>query len=120
MTLELSMYFLSGVLFVVCCLIGVIWNQKNAEIKEHSRLLELKAGHDRLNELDSRFDKELHSMRDNNEKLIEKLERRHDKDLESVSTGFREQINGMREQMVKMESNIMRHMELLFNNSKNN
>lgn len=120
MTLELSMYLLSGVLFVVCCLIGVIWNQKNAEIKEHSRLIEMKANESRLSDLDKKMEKEMEQMAANNNRLIEKLEDRHNKDLEFVSSGFRDQINSLRDQMKNVETNIIRQMEFMFNSHVQN
>lgn len=120
MTLELSMYFLSGVLFVVCCLVGVIWNQKNEEIRKHAILIESKANESRLTELDRKMEKDMESMALSNERLIDKLQQRHDKDLESVSSGFRDQMNSLRDQMKNVESNIIRQMEFMFNSHNQN
>jgi hypothetical protein len=115
MTLELSMYLLGGAMFVLSCLFTVVWKLLREEAKEHGRQLELKASTDRLSELDNRFDKELQSMRENNEKLIDKIQLRHDRDIEAVSAGFREQISGIKEAMAGMERNIIRQIEFMFN-----
>ena len=36
MTQELAMYFLSGVLFVVCCLIGAVYKDNKEKLQEHT------------------------------------------------------------------------------------
>lgn len=114
MTLELAMYFLSGVLFVVCCLIAVIWNDNKAKLQEHARQIELKANGDKLAELDLRLEKELTEMARYNEKLIEKLENRQLRDIEIVSSNFREQVSGLKEAMQAMEKNILQQMSIMF------
>lgn len=112
---EILTWVLSGCFVILSALFGVVWNLLRAEAKEHSRLLEMKANNDRLTDLDHRMEKEMDSMRDSNEKLIEKLQMQHDKDLNGVTAGFREQINSLRDQMKTVEINIIRQMEFMFN-----
>lgn len=116
---EVLSWILSGAFVILSALFGVVWQLLRAESKEHARQIELKANADRLTELDNRFEKDMKTMAENNEKLIEKLELRQQRDIEAVSSGFREQITGIKDQIRTMENNILRQMEFMFNSHKN-
>ena len=116
---EVLSWILSGAFVILSALFGVVWQLLRAESKEHARQIELKANADRLTELDKRFEKDMQAMAENNEKLIEKLELRQQRDIEAVSSGFREQITGIKDQIRTMENNILRQMEFMFNSHKN-
>jgi len=113
---EVLTWILSGCFVILSALFGVVWNLIRAETKEHSRLLELKANSDRLVELDRKMEKDMESIVSNNARLIEKLEQRQQRDIEIVSSGFREQISGLKEAMQAMEKNILQQMSIMFHN----
>lgn len=112
---EILTWVLSGCFVILSALFGVVWNLIRAETREHLRLIESKANSAMLTDLAHRMEKEVESVRDNSERLIEKLQVQHEKDLNGVTAGFREQINGLRDQMKNVEANIIYRMEFMFN-----
>lgn len=118
MTLELAMYFLSGVLFVVCCLIGVIWSDNKSKLQEHARQIEMKANSERLVELESRMISDMKAADSRWERLFDKQDEKHARDNETIRNDFREQLVQIREQVRQTEANILAQMKMLFEKNK--
>lgn len=117
-SIEVLVWILGGACVVISAMIGVIWTWVREEARKQDQLIELKANDTRLTELDARFERELTAMREGNEKLVEKLQQRHDRDLDTLSTGFKDQIAGIKEQMSSMERNILQQLAIMFGNNK--
>lgn len=113
---EVLSWILSGAFVILAALFGVVWNMLRSEAKEHARQIEMKANSDRLTELDNRMERDMQDMAKNNERLIEKLEARQLRDIEIVSSGFREQVSGLKDAMTAMEKNILQQMSIMFHN----
>lgn len=120
MTLELAMYFLSGVLFVVCCLIGVVYKDNKDKLSEHSRQIEQKASSDRLSELENKLSTDMKSEYDRWERLFDKQDLKHQREAESIRNDFKEQLQQIREQIGRSEANILAQMNLLFRSNHKN
>lgn len=117
-TLEALTWIGSGVGTLIIIFVATIYKLLREEAKEHARQIELKASNDKLEDMEVRIEKDMKTMSYNNERLIEKLERRQEKDIEAVSAGFREQINGIKEAMSTMERNILSQIAIMFKASE--
>lgn len=120
MNLELAMYFLSGTLFIVCCLVGVIWSGNNKKLDEHSKQIESKAAQERLAELENRMSVGMKEAEERWERLFDKQDAKHVREAESIRNDFREQLIQIREQINKTEHTILSQMNLLFKANNGN
>ncbi len=103
---EIVIWMLTGIVTLLSILIGAIWKLLRAEAKEHSELIKGKADNDRLHEAEERWKQDLTMVREGNERLISKLENRHDKELEQMGTRLGDQIR-------TTENNILAQIRLM-------
>ncbi len=103
---EVLVYVLSGAMTLITLLIGVVWKMLRAESHVQSKTIEKKADTERLHEVEIRWQSELSSVKEGNEKLITKLEQRHDRDLDQLSARLTEQIRAT-------EGNILAQIRLM-------
>lgn len=120
MSNEVLTYILSGAVFLLSVLFGVVWTLLRDESKEHATKLEQKATEARVNDLEVKFDKDLSAMRESNERLVDKLQARHEKDMDSLSAGFNIQITGVKELVQNMERNILQQLAIMYGSRKSN
>jgi hypothetical protein len=105
-SIEVLVAILGGALTVISVLGGVVWNMLREESKEHSELISKKADADRVHEIEARWQAELTSVKEGNERLIDKLSQRHDRELDQLSTRLSEQIRNT-------EANILTQIRLM-------
>lgn len=113
-SIETLTWIFGGALTVIGTLIGVVWKILRDEAKDHADQIRKKADQDRLHEVESRWEAELIRVKDSGEKLVNKLEQRHEREIEQLSTRITEQ-------MRSMESNILGQMQMMLkflNNGK--
>jgi hypothetical protein len=84
---------------------GALYTMLRAEASNHAEQIKDKASEGDLLRLESRWQSELHSVRDGSEKLVAKLEARHERDLEQL-------YNRITDQMRNMEINILSQLRL--------
>ena len=115
-SVEIVSWVLSGALFLLTVLGGICWTFVREEAKDHASKLEQKVDNQRFQELEMRMSKELESVKENSERLIDKLQSRHEREMEAMQNNFREQMAQIREQVRATEHNILNQMNLLFKN----
>lgn len=98
---------LGGVIGFVSVLCGIIWNMLQKKIDDNTEQLRTKAEAGRLDDMETKWHYELNSVREANEKLVNKLEVRHDKEIEQMSHRLGEQIKNV-------ETNILNQLKLMF------
>ena len=110
---EILLYALTGAMGSVVALCGVVWKILRDESKGHAAGIKLnaenisnKASLTLLTEAEVRWKADLKAVRKSNTKLIEKLELRHDKELEKMAENLGEQIR-------TTESNILVQIRLM-------
>ena len=106
MNVETLVWVLTGALTLISILGGVIWKLVRDEAKEQSQMLRSKADNDRLQDAETRWTTELNAVKENSEKLVNKLEVRHDKEMEQMATRLGEQIRNT-------ENNILTQIRLM-------
>lgn len=106
MNVEQILGLLGGAIAVIGTLIGIIWNMVRNESAKQAERLEKKADVDQLREVSASLRLEITDVRDNSEKLINKLEQRHDKELEQLA-------HRVGEQMRAVEQNILTQIRLM-------
>jgi hypothetical protein len=104
---DTLVYILTGAFTFIVVLGGVIWKLIRDEAKEQAVLIKTKADVERLHEVEGRFQMELNAVREGNEKLVSKLEVRHDREIEQMATRLGEQIK-------TTEANILNQLRLMF------
>jgi len=105
-SVESLVYILSGAMTLITMLIGVVWKMLRAESHVQSKSIEKKADIDRLHEVEARWATELISVKDGNEKLVSKLEQRHDREIEQLGTRLSSEIKSS-------ENNILAQFHLM-------
>lgn len=90
--LPALVYILSGAFTIIAILCGVLWNMTREEQKEVAEELKKKADNDRLHELEQRWKDDLNQARESGEKLINKLEERHIREIDAVAGRLSDQI----------------------------
>ncbi len=98
---------------ILAAFFTVIWGMVRKEANEHAIKIEQKVDQSRFHELEGKFDKDITLMRTNNEKVIEQLSHRHDKDLATMSQSFKDQLETVRSQILSTEANILAQMRLI-------
>lgn len=106
MNVEQWLAVLGGAITVIFTLVGIIWNMVRKESEKQAEQLGRKAEVDQLREISASLRLEIDDVRDNSEKLVNKLEQRHDKELEQLAHRFGES-------MRVMEQNILTHIRLM-------
>ena len=84
-----------------------------AESKEQADQIKKKADSDRLHEVEARWQQDLVNVKESNEKLIGKLEQRHDRELDALA-------NRLQDQIKNTENNILTQMRLMIEVFKQN
>lgn len=105
-SVEVVVWILSGVLSIVSILVGVIWTMTRAEAKEQAEAIKRKADTERVIDVEKRWNEQLNHVRDSNEKLIDKLSAKHDRDIDMLS-------NRLGDQIRSTEKNILDQLRLL-------
>ena len=116
---SIALWVLGGLLTTLAAFSAVIWSMIRKEASDHSAKLEQKVDHSRFQDLEARFLRDVESVRDNNEKVIDRLELKHNRDMESMQSNFREQMQQIREALRTTETNILNQMNLLFKSNHN-
>ncbi len=104
--IEVTIWILTGALSLVTILSGTIWKMIRDEAKEQAKKIDQKADQDRVHDIENRWTTELSSVRDNNEKLVNKLEQRHDRELDAMASRLSDQIRNS-------ETNILTQIRLM-------
>lgn len=103
---ETLVWVLGGALTVVSTLSGVIWTMVRSESAKQAEEIERKADTSRLLEAEQRWAHELNAVREGSEKLVNKLEVRHDREIEQITIRLGEQIRNT-------ETNILTQIRLM-------
>lgn len=103
---DVLLWIGTGLFTFILTLVGVVWKLLRDEAKEQAAQLKEKADADRVHEMEGRWQLELNAVRENSERAIGKLEVRHEKEMEQLSTRLSEQIR-------ITESNIMSQLKLM-------
>lgn len=110
---DTLVYILTGAFTFISILGGVIWKLTRDEAKEQAALIKTKADSERLHELEGRWQLELSAVKDNCEKLVDKLSSRHDRDIDQLSVRLTDQIK-------TTETNILSQLKLMVDAIKGN
>ncbi len=105
-SVETLVWILTGIMPLIIILSGTIWKLIRDEAKEQAKQIEKKADSERLHDAETRWTSELASVRDNNEKLVNKLEQRHDKEMDALASRLSDQIRNS-------ETNILTQIRLM-------
>jgi len=105
-SIEVLVYILGGLITLLGIVSTTVWNMLRAEAKEQAEQIKKKADSDRLKESESRFSRELETLKNDNEKLINKIEQRHQYDLDTME-------KRLSDKMETLEANLMRQMQLI-------
>ena len=88
---EALVWIVSGLMPVIGGLIAVIYNRmvsddkKHEEaIQKHQEAIQKKADSDKLKDLEAKFKDELKDSKETNERLMDKIEQRYDKELSAM------------------------------------
>lgn len=108
---ETLVWVLGGALAVVSTLSGVIWTMLRNESAQQAGQLSLKADTTRLHEVEQRFAQELTEVKENSEKLVNKLEQRHDREMQQMAERLGDQIR-------VTEANILAQIRIMFESLK--
>lgn len=100
------MWLLTGAVTLISILGGTIFVMIREEAKMQAELIRQKADSDRLEAAETRWKDELNSVKDNNEKLIDKLQQRHDRELDALATRVVDMVRNT-------ETNILSRLDLL-------
>lgn len=105
-SVETLIAILGVAMTIITALGGVVWNMLRQEAKEHSEQISKKVDSDRVHEIESRWQVELTAVKEGNERLIDKLSQRHDRELDQLSSRLSEQIRNT-------ETNILTQIRLM-------
>lgn len=106
MDIATVMWILGGAVTLIYALGGAVFKMLRDESKQQAELIRQKADSDRLDEAEARWQNELQQVRDGNEKLIDKLENRYDRELVALAERLSDQIK-------TSENNILNQLALL-------
>lgn len=104
--IETLIWILTGCTALISILSGTVWSLIRAEAKEQAEQIKKKADSERVHEVEARWQQDLVNVKESNEKLINKLELRHDRELDALATRLGEQIRNT-------ENNILTQMRLM-------
>jgi len=103
---DTLVWVLTGVVTLVGSLSGIIWKLVRDEAKGQAEILKEKADNDRVTELEHRFQAEISEAKADTEKLVNKLEAKHDKEIDQLSARLTDQIRST-------ETNILTQLRLM-------
>lgn len=105
-SLEVLVAILGIAMTVITGMGGVVYKLLREEAKDHSELIKGKADTDHVKDMDVRWQHELSSVRTENEKLITKLEERHNREVDQLATRLSDQIRNS-------ENNVLSQIRLM-------
>lgn len=105
-SIETLVWVLTGAVTLISILGGTIWKLLRDEAKDQAEQIKKKADSDRLHEAEARWTSEIKSVKENGEKLVNKLEARHERDLDQMASRLSDQIKNS-------EVNILTQMRLM-------
>lgn len=105
-SVETLVWVLGGALTLLSTLGGIIWTMIRNEAAKQAEELSKKVDASRLHEAEQRWAQELNAVASNGEKLVNKLEQRHDKEMEQMAVRLGEQIK-------TTEGNILTQIRLM-------
>jgi hypothetical protein len=104
---ETVVLWIAGGLFTfITMLVGVVWKLLRDESKGHAEAIKDKADTDRMNDMERRLQFEIAEAKADTEKLVNKLEAKHDKEIEQLSARLTDQIRST-------ETNILAQLKLM-------
>lgn len=106
MPTEVWMWILTGFLGLLGTVFRVAYKLLREESKAQSDAIKLKADAERLKESEYRWNKEMTSLRVDNERLISKLEDRHQHERDAMEAR-------LSSRMDKLESNVTQQMTII-------
>ena len=105
-SIEVLVSILGGLITLLGIVSTTVWNMIRAETKEQAEQIKKKVDHDRLRESEIRFSRELEVLKADNDKLISKIEGRHERDMDTME-------KRLTDKMETLEANLMRQMQLI-------
>ena len=90
--LPALVYLLSGAFTIISILCGVLWSMTREEQRIVSEELKKKADNVRIHDLEIRWKEDLTQAREGSEKLINKLEERHVREIDALAGRLADQI----------------------------
>ncbi len=87
-SVETLVAILGIAMTIITTLGGVVWSMLRQEAKEHSEQISKKVDAERLHEIESRWESQLTNVKEGNEKLVSKLEARHDREIEQLGNKY--------------------------------
>lgn len=106
MPIEVWMWVLTGACTLIFVFGSTIFVMLREEAKNHASLIQQKANADDIAKIEDRWKSELTSVKEGNEKLIDKLEAKHTREIDSLSTRFGEMLRNT-------ENNIMSRFDMM-------
>lgn len=103
---ETLVWVLTGAMTLMGTMGGIIWKLVRDEAKEQASQIRNKLDIDRLTAAEDRWKQEIEEVKTNSEKLVNKLEVRHDKEMEQMAHRLGEQIRNT-------ENNILTQIRLM-------
>lgn len=103
---DTLLYLLTGATGIISVLGGALYTLLRKEAEQHAEQINQKANSEDLKEVEARWHQELNSVREDSKQMVNKLEARHERDLDQLS-------NRLTEQMRNMETNILAQIRLL-------
>lgn len=91
-SVEVLVAILGAAMTIITVLGGVVWSMLRAEAKEHTEQIKGKADNERLHEIEARWQSELVAVKTDSERLITKLEDRHNREIDQLATRLGDQI----------------------------
>jgi hypothetical protein len=96
----------SGLFTFIFAVVGIIWKLLRDESKNHAEQIKDKADASRVQEMETRWHMELCEAKADTEKLVNKLEAKHDREIEQLSARLTDQIKST-------EANILMQLKLM-------
>lgn len=101
------LWAVSGLFTLIFTVVGIVWKLLRDEAKSHSDQIKDKADADDVAAIEHRLQSEILAAKADTEKLVNKLEAKHDKELDQLSARLTDQIKST-------EANILMQLKLMF------
>lgn len=105
-SIETLVSILGIAMTVISVLGGIVWSMLRKEAESHAEQISKKVDIDHLKESEDRWKSELVQVKENNERLIDKLERRHDREISELGHRLSEAIR-------TSETNILSQLQMM-------
>jgi len=103
---AVTLWIAGGLFTFITMLVGVVWKLLRDESKGHAEAIKEKADATRMTEMEHRLQSEIAEAKADTEKLVNKLEAKHDKEIEQLSARLTDQIRST-------ETNILAQLKLM-------